>query len=348
VNARLLTAVAIAAAAALVPAKAQDPIEAAQDRLVKRLASLLPDGLTIAPKTFDAKDGNSALGFEYTLRRQFRAWDDALVVRADATGNVAFDETANPDDFLDTKLSIGFAKNFGGVKPNDWSPEHKALLADKRMELAGITDPDELDAAFAEQEALVDSLTSQLTNQLYVEAGATGGVENDQAFSERQWTLGAQFGAKLNLWEPASRKWNVFDWPFAIVRALGSKKGDIELDGDSFPYVLAGLDLVDPDSTSLRAAAGDSSEFLRLRLEAGMTAALYHGRDFSLKFEAAIRHYQELDAETSTEAADLDQFTWVAVGVRADNGFYVRYSTGRLPLDAIDDDVYELGFSYKF
>src|SRR5262245_21801941 len=219
----------------LIPSVRAQDLDKARDNFLDSLATLVPRGLTIAPKTFDAKDGKQALGFEYALHEQMSAWGGALVCRVDATGNVAFDKTLNPNDFLDSKLSLAFAKNIGGVRPidwsmvpNEWTPEFKEKLADERMELAKIKDQDELDEAIARQEALPNSLTSRLSNQVYVEAGATGGLEANQDFTDRQWTFGAQVGAKLNLWERSSRKWNIFDYPFALLRALSSKGGGVE------------------------------------------------------------------------------------------------------------------------
>lgn len=65
-------------------------------------------------------------------------------------------------------------------------------------------------------------------------------------------------------------------------------------------------------------------------------------------FEVNYRYFQEFGAKQSIEDADLDRFRLATYRLGFKNILYVAYSSGELPLNKKDNQIYEVGFSYKF
>jgi hypothetical protein len=64
--------------------------------------------------------------------------------------------------------------------------------------------------------------------------------------------------------------------------------------------------------------------------------------------ESDVRWYRELGAPVAIAAAGLDEFTYFVAALVSSDGPYISYSTGRLPFDDREDQVYELGFRLHF
>jgi hypothetical protein len=67
-----------------------------------------------------------------------------------------------------------------------------------------------------------------------------------------------------------------------------------------------------------------------------------------LYFQSDARWYRELNAPQAIRGANLNAFSYVALALVSDEGPYVSYSKGRLPVDRKKDEVYELGFKLYF
>ena len=65
-------------------------------------------------------------------------------------------------------------------------------------------------------------------------------------------------------------------------------------------------------------------------------------------FNANIRYYQELNAESEIISADLDDHIYFVMALQSSSGFYVSYANGKLPFDAKNNEIYSIGFNYKF
>ncbi|MGD8926260.1 MAG: hypothetical protein PVG20_05390, partial [Thioalkalispiraceae bacterium] len=65
-------------------------------------------------------------------------------------------------------------------------------------------------------------------------------------------------------------------------------------------------------------------------------------------FEINYRYFQEINAEQAIKDADLDNFRLVTYRLGFKNNLYVAYSSGELPFNQRDNQIYEVGFSYKF
>lgn len=65
-------------------------------------------------------------------------------------------------------------------------------------------------------------------------------------------------------------------------------------------------------------------------------------------FEINYRYFLELDAEQTVKSANLDKFRLVTYKLGFKNNLYIAYSSGELPFNQEDNQIYEVGFSYKF
>ena len=139
-------------------------------------------------------------------------------------------------------------------------------------------------------------------------------------------------------------RFNLFDWPFALIRVLTGYDESWSVRGQSIPVLLVGLDQVDPMNDSLRAMIDQGSRFTRARAEVAFKTSITR----SASFVANFRYYRELNASAAISAADMAEYTIFTSAMTLTNGMYVSYSTGRLPFDIQKDQVYELGFTYSF
>jgi len=318
--------------------------------------ALLKD-LHLRFKSFKAveADSFSALGMSYcwskdikqTLLSNASTGMTGISLQAQAEGNIAFDDEINPVDFLESSLSFHFFRSHGGAISTD--NETKTRLNELSFELAGITDQVQLDQSPLMQE-LLDIHFAHMTTQYYLDLSVHGNLESNQAFTEKNYVLGAQLGFDLKAWNPHSTlaEWNVFDWPFALVRWMTGMDAKPTPRGLSFPTVLCGLDYIEPDHDAFRAAVGDSSEYLRFNAETAFKTFVARTSGSTLFFEADLRYYRELGPSDVVKTADLEDYLYFTAALVSTKGFYTGYTHGRLPFDNHSDELYEVGFIFDF
>ena len=181
---------------------------------------------------------------------------------------------------------------------------------------------------------------------------ANAKYESNQDFSETQLAYGLDgtYAIRGNQPEHWLSRWNVFDCPFALLRLLldtdEEYRGETFSRGTALPSLQLGLDLVDPTDNSAREALGEDDPFPRFRskIEVNSLVGRYEGTE--LRGRMGWRFFSELGAPSAIEDADLDEFSYFYVALDLPKGWFVSYSTGELPLDVDDDDVFELGFRY--
>ena len=355
------------------------------NRTVKKQLERVPylAGLDLKLKTFSQDGGDSSLGFAYAYEKTVRETELHFLGGDDpsryasfdfsfaARGNVAFDHHTNPADFLDTNVSVGLYNSWGGVA-RSMSLEEKQQYAATTQKLAALTDEQLWQSP--DTWKLLKLGRSRLTNQFALDLRAKAGLESNQDFSTRQLVYGGEIGFvpsgwerfDARTWDDASTlaKFNVFDYPFALVRwATGYDEGFTPR-GISFPALRAGLAFVDPDSGDPRAKVGDGSSFPRFDAEVSFRTPLFdvtpHGGTLVspiggilenlgvISFNADYRYYRELDASAAVKKAHLDQFGYFALAIGSSGGAYFTWANGKVPFDAQDDNIFEVGYKFHF
>ncbi len=386
----LITAALVALAA---EARAQDPAgttlaqelgDAARARLAEpallervnenptagRLTRLIED-LHIQFRTFEgAADGDLGLGFSYDFAKALLVSDDASAGSAEfvASGNVAFEQDVNPDDFLWTAVRLRWfgTRAFGA---GETRADRASSLPDPEGEALATSDPErfaELSARFAQEpssaairadpdfqalaQGYIESVESELPPELAWDFDLHAGLESNQDFSSRQVVLGAALGGRFVSWDPDAplSRYNVFDYPAAALRWLAGQDESFRTSGAGYPTLVAGLDLVDAAREETRGAATDDESFLRARLEAGLESRVLTLDDEALFLSAGWRFYQEIDAPSAVRQADTDVHSHLQISLDLPRGWFLTYATGRLPLDAQDDSTFALGFQVHF
>jgi len=315
--------------------------------------------------SFDAQDGETGLGVRYGFDKSFAPADwsstskQSLVTTGmeynfHASGNVAFEADLNPADFLDTSLSWNWFRNSGGVAPvgdtlvvdgvsktrEQWQAENRRALG----EMARQTDPDQLATSEALRK-LIDNLRPVLTTQCYVELGLDAALESNQRFTEKNYVVGAHLGLDVKAWNEDSRwaQFNLFDHPAALLRLLTGYDKSFRPRGSALPTLVLSCDHVSPEGDDPRAAAGDGSDYWRGTVELAYRSPVARFEDTQILLGASWRRYDEFGASNAIEAADLDHYDRVVLTLAADNGLFVSYSSGKLPFDEQEEDVFELG-----
>jgi hypothetical protein len=304
-------------------------------------------------KTFqvDGEDGGAALGLNYSYARDVRrhlvrqkpSSSTGVSFSLNAEGDVSFDSEVNPQDFLDSKVSFHFFHSRGGVVDTSTvSPDH---LNDLEDALVVIDDQKSLDNSPVWREFLA-AVSRNLTTQYYVDFSLAAGLEANQNFTQKQYAYGAQLGVDIKAWNRNSSlaNLNIFDWPFSVIRLFTGYDTELSPLGSTIPTIIVGIDQVDPTNDPQRVLVDDDSSYPRFRSELSFRTPI----SISANFSANVRYYREIGAAAAIEAANLDEFFYATTAITLSNGFFVSYTTGKLPFDATDDQVYELGFQYKF
>jgi hypothetical protein len=307
-------------------------------------------------KTFDAQDADTrGLGFSYAFDKvvQQQAFDTAgtafttLDFHVQADGNVAFKSSINPRDFLTTGATLALQRSRGGTT---------ATTAAERRELSGLEQKlaeyttEEQIASSSELRRYLEIVAPHLGTQLALELGASARLESDQLFNQKQYAYAAQLGLDLKAWNRSSTlaRWNLFDWPAAVLRYLAGTDARFTPRGSTIPTVRLAIARVDPSENDGREALGVTSSFTRANLEVAYRGLVARVAGGDLFLESGLRWYRELSAPAAIRSAGLDEFTYFAAALTSTDGPFVSYSTGRLPLDAASDKVYELGFKVDF
>jgi hypothetical protein len=119
--------------------------------------------------------------------------------------------------------------------------------------------------------------------------------------------------------------------------------------GATIPTVQFSVDYVKPGQDIDREIlTGNLNGYSRFHFETGFRTLLAQIKDQTIFFNAGFRYYKEFNAPVSVKTANLDKFSYFVASLTSSSGLFVSYSNGRLPFDAINDVVYELGFNYSF
>ena len=308
-------------------------------------------------KAFESDDeGESAsLGFSYSYAKNRKLRFDeqsvnysGLDISFKAKGNIAFDKDANPNDFLDTKLSWSYFLSRGGVIGEIKDPGTIDKLDELTIEFTKMKFEDFRKSP--QWQEYKDIIGKHLTDQYYLDIGVDGGLESDQSFDKKQYTFGAKAGLVPRGWGEDSilGKLNVLDYIPALIRRYSAVDDLWQPRGSAFPSVLLGVDRVVPEGDDPRAQATDNSDYTRFMVEASFKTQLTQWKADPVYLEANFRFYHEFDASQPVKDAELDEFTYFSMALRLPMNLFVSYTTGRLPLDASDDQVYSIGLDYNF
>jgi hypothetical protein len=307
--------------------------------------------------TFEAANSNTrGLGLNYSYsysvkRQQFTqapSRTTGLDFRLNSAGNVAFERKINPRDFLTSDLALSFFLSNGGVTGTT-TPTTQARLVTLQTELAKIEDEAALERSPLMAE-YVRLAAARLSTQRFIDLAVTGGLESDQSFQQKSYVYGGRVGLDIKAWNPQSglAQWNLFDWPFALLRRLNGTDSSFTPLGSTIPTVLAGVALVDPQDDDGREALGALDAYPRLNIEAAFRTLVLRSAAGPLYFQSDARWYRELNAPAAIRQAKLRAFSYVALALVSEQGPYVSYTKGRLPVDLRKDEVYELGFKLYF
>lgn len=309
--------------------------------------------LNIKFNTFQSTTSNaSALGLSYNFnfsKVKFKANEKSRTsqsINFKATGNVSFNRDVNPTDFLSTSLDYSFTKFIGGVvKKADATIFGK--LNDVSTKIALLKDPSGKEAQDLWKEYYS---YLQFSNQYYISFTPKLSLESNQNFTNKQFVYSGNLALGAKAWDNNSTlTWlNIFDYPFALIRWIVMPDAKFQPYGSTFPTLLAGINYVDPISDPARQAIGDTSGFERMNFESSFRTFVARVQDESIFFNADVRYYKQIDASAAVKAARLDEHFYFVGALESSSGFYVSYARGKLPFDAIDDEVYAVGFNYKF
>ncbi|NCS89791.1 MAG: hypothetical protein GW789_13795 [Ignavibacteria bacterium] len=314
----------------------------------------LLNGLSVSLKTFQSvtPESANALGFSYEYQKDMQRYflekegttTSGISLSLSANGNVAFIEELNPNNFLSSKAAIHFFRSWGGALRVD--EQTATLLNQIEDELVLL---DDVDGSTLWNSFLAVAV-SHLTTQIYVDLSLTGGLESNQSFTKKNYTLGGRLGFDLKAWNDNSllAKWNIFDYPFAVIRFLTATEDDFIPYGSSFPTILIGYSLINPVKDKLRRALGEEDSYGRIDFELGFKTILVKMDEKPVFFEASLIYFLQPGASKQIKESGLNEFILFNTALKLPHGIYFAYTTGKLPFDVTHDKVYSLGFELMF
>lgn len=306
--------------------------------------------LNLKPKTFQADSFPVSLGFEYNYENSWtknkKRGKSLFLQNYDLSfnGDVAFKKKQNPNSFLESSFSYDGAFMWGGqpMKIDDATSDKIEEIEDSILERRLRKEP------YLDLYQKVNSLIT-VTDQFYLGVKGKFAFESNQDFTKRQFSPGILIGFGAKGWNKneALRYLNILDYPFAVIRLLTGTDATFNVYGATFPSFLFGLDYVIPDNDTVRKnLIGNKDPFSRLRFEIGFKTRVARIGKEVIHFSSSFRWYKELNAANAIKINNLDRSTFFVASLESYTGLFVSYTTGKLPFDRKNDQVYALGFRY--
>ena len=309
--------------------------------------------LNLKFKTFQSVNTpSSALGFTYNFNFNYSNFIKKEKARTSNTfsfkmsGNVAFNGNVNPNDFLDTSINYSFSRFTGGVtKKNSIEDAKKLMAINQKIAIKNDDKSRYSQDLYKERAKYV-----KFSNQYYLAFSGKFSLEADQRFIKKQYVYGAGLELGAKAWDNNSTlaKLNILDYPFALIRWITGTDSKFEPYGSTIPTVLIGLDNVNPQNDIERQTiVGNLDPFGRVKIESSFRTFVSRVQKENIFFSANIRYYKELNASQVIKNAKLAEHFYFVMALQSTTGLYISYAKGKLPFDAISDEVYAVGFNYK-
>lgn len=310
--------------------------------------------LNVEFKTFQSADSSSSsLGFSYDFDfdyAKFKKRDNSRISNSfglTAKGNIAFKKEMNPNDFLETNINYSYSKFIGGVI-NKSNEEYFEKLNTIEDSLVNFENPNS-----AEAMRLWNKFGNYLTfsNQYYYSISPKIGFESNQDFSQTQFVPGVTLNLGVKAWnkENTLSKLNILDYPFAILRVITKTDNTFTRYGSTIPVLQLGFDYIIPQNDTIREQLIDNKDpFPRMKIESSFRTLVSRIGKENIFFNANIRYYHEINAPSGIKNENLDEHFYFVMALQSSKGFFVSYADGKLPFDARNDEVYSIGFNYKF
>lgn len=303
-------------------------------------------------KTFQSDSVGNSLGVEYKYENAWskNTFDKKRMTIQDIginlNGNIAFKKRYNPHNLLESTLFYDGSFIWGGSVSVDKATSLKIeRLEDSILELRQRKDP-----AFLR---LYDTVNSYInvSNQYFLGFKTKMSFESNQDFSKTQFVPAVYLGIGAKGWDQNGilKKLNLLDYPFALVRLITGTDKKFEIYGASFPSCLFGLDYVIPSKDTVRQKLqGTLKPFTRLKFEAGFRTRVAHIGKELIHFSSDFRWYKQIKPTKLIKKAGLHKAIFFVASIESSSGLFASYTTGKLPFDVRNDQVYAIGFHYDF
>ncbi|HVO73566.1 MAG TPA: hypothetical protein VMT35_06060 [Ignavibacteriaceae bacterium] len=310
--------------------------------------------LDIKFKTFQY-DSISALGITYSYFKNIKsnyftsssANSSGINFSINTEGNIAFIRRDNPNDFLKSGLAVSYFNSSGGVI--EFTDQLSDSLTAVQKLLSSYNNIDSLNESDIWKKYLA-KVSANLTNQLYFNFSLNLNLESNQDFSIKNYVYGINVGFDVKAWNrnSALAQLNILDWPFAVTRWLTGTDNNISPLGSSLPTLLFNVSYIDPSADSLRRSLNELKKYSRLGFEAGFKTLFSRSLGAPLYVNADLRYYKEINASSLIKTLGLDESIYFIILLSQENGFFISYASGKLPQDIQNNNVYAVGFNYKF
>jgi hypothetical protein len=117
---------------------------------------------------------------------------------------------------------------------------------------------------------------------------------------------------------------------------------------NDFAFLQVKVGTVDPTNDEARQAilGNDLDSYDRVDIEIVYQFQIKKG--FLDTFEINYRYFKEINAMPEIKSESLDDFRLITYHLGLTNQMYLAYSSGELPFNQKDNQIFEIGYTYKF
>ena len=264
----------------------------------------------------------------------------------EARGLLATAQDSNPENFSDVAVHASVFYARGGAGDPAVMRAHLRGIADSAANFK----PSEAYLSSPQYLSLMAGLWDSLGTQIYFTGGPEARHEYTQGGARTQTAYGIRIGVDLKAWNPHSTlaRYNIFDWPTALVRLATGTDARFRPSGAAIPSVSVIFRQVKPGTNAQRDSVDDLHAFTRLAFEVRYRTKLASVPEGPIWLAVEYRHHRELDPSEAIVAARLHRHGRVQLQAEVPGGFILSWARGNMPLSETHDDRWGLGFQFKF
>lgn len=182
--------------------------------------------------------------------------------------------------------------------------------------------------------------------------------EADSDFGQKQHAYGMK---SRIVFKPGTdsmlRYFNPLEWIPSLVKAAtngavtdGAKIAALRpFDEPYWPSFAIAVEQVAPKDDNKRKLIDPALDpYERARLDLSYSSTVFKVKDDVFRVSFTWRYFKEISASSEIKNAGLDKFSYWTAAIHTPKDLVVSYSRGELPFDARSEEVFKIGWNYKF
>ena len=182
--------------------------------------------------------------------------------------------------------------------------------------------------------------------------------ESDSDFKQKQNAYGIKGRITYKSGDSSiDRYFNPLEWLPSLIKFLageavvdGKKIKHVEPFSEQYwPALGVAIEQVSPkDDQKRKLVDPQLDNYERIRLDLSYASTLFKVDADVIRVSFTWRYFKEISPTAEIKNAGLDNFSYWAVGLHTPKDVVISYSRGELPFDTRPEEVFKIGWNYKF